>query len=74
MYGDKHYTISIEDVACYPQAYAAAATMLHALLDDPKAVVLDIGGFTAELSVAEKRKSRPRLLRFAGKRRYPVIQ
>ena len=40
MYGDKHYTISIEDVACYPQAYAAAATMLHALLDDPKAVVL----------------------------------
>ena len=26
------------------------------------------------LSVAEKRKSRPRLLRFAGKRRYPVIQ
>lgn len=21
MYGDKHYTISIEDVACYPQAY-----------------------------------------------------
>ena len=33
MYGDKHYTISIEDVACYPQAYAAAATMLHALLD-----------------------------------------
>ena len=48
MYGDKHYTISIEDVACYPQAYAAAATMLHALLDDPKAVVLDIGGFTAD--------------------------
>ena len=50
MYGDKHYTISIEDVACYPQAYAAAATMLHALLDDPKAVVLDIGGFTAPFS------------------------
>ena len=61
MYGDKHYTISIEDVACYPQAYAAAATMLHALLDDPKAVVLDIGGFTADylLSKTEKPTSLP---------------
>ena len=57
MYGDKHYPISIEDVACYPQAYAAAATMLHALLDDPKAVVLDIGGFTADYLLLKNGKA-----------------
>ena len=57
MYGDKHYAISIEDVACYPQAYAAAATMLHALLDDPKAVVLDIGGFTADYLLLKNGKA-----------------
>ena len=57
MYGDKHYTISIEDVACYPQAYAAAATMLHALLDDSKAVVLDIGGFTADYLLLKNGKA-----------------
>ena len=57
MYGDKHYTISIEDVACYPQAYAAAAPMLHALLDDPKAVVLDIGGFTADYLLLKNGKA-----------------
>lgn len=48
VYRDKQYSVSIDDVACYPQAYAAAATMLHTLVDDPKAVVLDIGGFTAD--------------------------
>ena len=39
----KPYSIYIEDVACFPQAYAAAATMLHALVEEPKAVILDIG-------------------------------
>ena len=48
-YRDKHYAISIDDVACYPQAYAAAATMLHTLMNEAKAVVVDIGGFTAFL-------------------------
>lgn len=47
-YRDKHYAISIDDVACYPQAYAAAATMLHTLMNEAKAVVVDIGGFTAD--------------------------
>ena len=47
-YRNRPYAISIERAACYPQAYAAAATMLHTLIDDPKAVVLDIGGFTAD--------------------------
>ena len=41
-YRDKHYAISIDDVACYPQAYAAAATMLHTLMNEAKAVVVDI--------------------------------
>lgn len=44
----KPYSIYIEDVACFPQAYAAAATMLHTLVEEPKAVILDIGGFTAD--------------------------
>ena len=44
----KPYSIYIEDVACFPQAYAAAATMLYQLMDDTKAVILDIGGFTAD--------------------------
>lgn len=42
------YSIYIEDAACFPQAYAAAATMLHTLVEEPKAVILDIGGFTAD--------------------------
>ena len=70
MYGDKHYTISIEDVACYPQAYAAAACPVGR----SKGGRIGYWRLHGGLSVAEKRKSRPRLLRFAGKRRYPVIQ
>lgn len=42
------YSIYIDDVACYPQAYSAAVTMFHSLNDCPKALVLDIGGFTAD--------------------------
>ena len=38
----KPYSIYIEDVACFPQAYAAAATMLHTLVEEPKAVILDL--------------------------------
>ena len=57
MYGDKHYTISIEDVACYPQAYAAAATMLHTLMNEAKAVVVDIGGFTADYLLMKNGKA-----------------
>ena len=41
----------------YPQAYAAAATMLHTLMDDPKAVVLDIGGFTADYLLLKNGKA-----------------
>lgn len=54
---DKPYAIRITDVVCYPQAYAAAATMLHTLMDDPKAVVLDIGGFTADYLLLKNGKA-----------------
>lgn len=57
VYRDKPYAIRITDVVCYPQAYAAAATMLHTLMDDPKAVVLDIGGFTADYLLLKNGKA-----------------
>lgn len=44
----KAYEVYIEDVVCFPQAYAAAATMLYSLVNEAKAVILDIGGFTAD--------------------------
>lgn len=47
-FNGKAYAVYIEDVACFPQAYAAAATMLYTLMEDTKAVILDIGGFTAD--------------------------
>ena len=56
-YRDKHYAISIDDVACYPQAYAAAATMLHTLMNEAKAVVVDIGGFTADYLLMKNGKA-----------------
>lgn len=47
-YRGKPYIIYIEDVVCYPQAYAAAVTMLRTLAVCPRVLVLDIGGFTAD--------------------------
>lgn len=44
----KPYKVYIEHVECFPQAYAAASTMLSALINDSKAVIVDIGGFTAD--------------------------
>ncbi|WP_326975274.1 ParM/StbA family protein [Caproicibacter sp. BJN0012] len=42
------YTIHIERVACFPQAYAAAVTVYQSLSNCPKAMILDIGGFTTD--------------------------
>ncbi len=47
-YRDNPYTIYIEDVRCYPQAFAAAVTMMDKLLDKPRVLIVDIGGFTAD--------------------------
>ena len=45
----KAYSIFIEKVMCFPQAYAAAVTMLQALRDKPKALIVDQGGMTTDL-------------------------
>lgn len=47
-YRGKPYAIYIEDVRCYPQAFAAAATMMDELLKKPRVLIVDIGGFTAD--------------------------
>ena len=47
-YRGKTYAILIDNVGCYPQSYAAALTMFQTLSTIPKAVVLDIGGMTAD--------------------------
>ena len=47
-YRDNPYTIYIEDVRCYPQAFAAAVTMMDRLLDKPRVLIVDSGGFTAD--------------------------
>lgn len=47
-YRGKSYSIFIDQVACYPQSYAAALTMFQTLQKIPKALVLDIGGMTAD--------------------------
>ena len=47
-YRDNPYTIYIKDVRCYPQAFAAAVTMMDELLDKPRVLIVDIGGFTAD--------------------------
>ncbi len=43
------YSIYIEKVMCFPQAYAAAVTILKSLRDKPKALVIDQGGMTTDL-------------------------
>lgn len=47
-YRGKPYAIYIEDVRCYPQAFAAAVTMMDKLIEKPRVLIIDIGGFTAD--------------------------
>lgn len=47
-YRGNNYAIYIDDVKCYPQAYAAAVTRLKELIGYPRVLVADIGGFTAD--------------------------
>ena len=47
-YQGRNYLIVIDNVACFPQSYAAAVTILPTLQSEPKALILDIGGFTAD--------------------------
>lgn len=47
-YWGKPYSVCIDDVACYPQSYAAAASFLSSLVTVPLALVVDIGGYTMD--------------------------
>ncbi len=47
-YQGRGYAIYIDDVRCYPQAYAAAVTKLKNLMVYPRTLIVDIGGFTAD--------------------------
>lgn len=47
-YRGNNYAIYIDDVKCYPQAYAAAVTRLKELIGSPRVLIVDIGGFTAD--------------------------
>ena len=45
--GGTPYSILIDDAECFPQAYAAAIPIFHKLQQIPKAMIVDIGVFTA---------------------------
>ena len=45
---DKQYEVLIDEVSCYPQSYAAAITVFQTLQSSPRALIIDIGGFTAD--------------------------
>ena len=47
-FGGKSYAIYIEDVGCFPQTFSAAIATVKDLSSYPKALVLDIGGFTSD--------------------------
>lgn len=52
----KHYATYIDKVLCFPQAYAAAVLQLPSLVECPKALILDIGGHTADYIVLKNGK------------------
>ena len=56
-YQDKPYAICIDDVACFPQSYAAAVSMLQTLTTVPLALVVDIGGYTMDYIQIKKGRS-----------------
>lgn len=47
-FNNKSYTIQIDEVACFPQAYAAAVTIFPSISDAPQALILDWGGLTVD--------------------------
>lgn len=50
-YHGKPFAVYLERVVCFPQAYAAAVTLLHTLKECNRALILDIGGHTADYMV-----------------------
>lgn len=47
-YRGRPFTVDIDTVRCYPQAYSAAVPLLNELVNEPKVLIVDIGGFTAD--------------------------
>lgn len=47
-YKGRPHAVYVEDVRCYPQAYAAAVTMIDKLMGSPRVLIVDIGGVTAD--------------------------
>jgi len=47
-YNNKPYAIRIEKAVCFPQAIAAAWTVFAQIKSQPKTIVIDIGGYTAD--------------------------
>ena len=47
-YNGREQSIYLENTKCYPQAYAAAVTILQELIAYAKVLIVDIGGFTAD--------------------------
>lgn len=68
-YRDKLYSILIRNVQCYPQAFAAAAMMLGELATVPRALILDVGGFTADYRAFHQSSRRCRGLACTDQRR-----
>ena len=46
---DKPYEVLIDEVSCYPQSYAASITVFQTLQSSPRALIIDIGGFTIDV-------------------------
>lgn len=46
--GEETFSVHITEAECFPQVYAAAMPVFQKLRQMPKAVIVDIGGFTAD--------------------------
>jgi len=47
-YRGRLFTAEIDTAQCYPQAYSAAVMMFSELVAEPRVLIVDIGGFTAD--------------------------
>lgn len=56
-FNQKPFSIEITNALCFPQAYAAAVTMFRSLGSEPKVLVVDIGGFTADYLFMKRGKA-----------------
>lgn len=50
-FGDRPFTLFLNSVTAYPQAYAAAMSVFSQVRAMPKCIVVDIGGFTTDYLV-----------------------